>query len=361
MNKIFIILFTLLVSISLTFGQSESSKEKALEYGMEAIKIMDEGKFDKAIELLRKAEKLDPERIDYSYEIAYALYSQTEYKKAIKELQKMITHKDVTDQHFQLLGNCFDYIKKPDEALRVYKQGLKKFPNSGKLYLEQGIVEYYRENYDNAIDYWEKGVEVDPVFSSNYYWLGKVFSYSEERIWSLLYGEVFINLERNSKRTIEMSKILFDVYKKSINITSDTSGGVSFSKVMNINPTKKFKIPFQMTYGLTMTMSLAIEIINSESEISISSINSLRQNFIVNWYAQKREKDYPNLLFNFQELLNEKGYFECYNYWFLMKGNEEEFDKWYKENEVKFNEFADWFNENPLLIDSKNYFSRLKY
>ena len=356
-----IIVFSILVSSLMTFGQSGSDKEKALEFGMEAIKIMDEGKYDEAIELLRKAEKLDPERIDYPYEIAYALYSQKEYKKAIKELKKTVIHKDATDQHFQLLGNCYDNIKKPEEALKVYKQGLEKFPNSGKLYLEQGIVEYFRENYDNAIGYWEKGVEVDPTFSSNYYWLGKIFSYTDERIWSVLYGEVFINLERNSKRTIEMSAILYDTYKKSINVTSDTSGGVSFSKIMTVDPTKEFKIPFQMTFGLTMTMSLALEIISNETEISISSINNLRQNFISNWFDQKREKDYPNLLFDFHKQLKEKGYFEAYNYWFLMKGNEDEFGKWYENNETKFNEFADWFNENPLIVNENNYFSRLKY
>ncbi len=359
MKKLLTILFVF--SISLSYGQSKADKEKALEYGVEAIKIMDEGRYDEAIKLLKRAEKLDPNKISYPYEIAYALYSQKEYNKAIKELKKINKHKDVTDQYYQLLGNCYDNIKKPEMALKTYQQGIKKFPNSGKLYLEQGIVEYFREKYDNAIFYWEKGVEVEPTFPSNYYWLGKIFSYSEERIWSVLYGEVFINLERNSKRTIEMSKILFDMYKQSINVTSDNSGGVSFSKIMTVDPAKKFKVPFQMTYGLTMTMSLVLNVINNEPEISISSINIIRQNFISNWYDQKRDKDYPNLLFDFQKLLKEKGHFEAYNYWFLMKGNEDEFGKWFEINETKFNEFSDWFNKNSLKVNNRNYFSRLNY
>jgi tetratricopeptide (TPR) repeat protein len=361
MKKIFTVLFAITVAISISFGQSKSEKEKAFQIGMKAIKLMDEGDFDKAIELLKEAEKLDPERIDYPYEIAYALYSQKKYKKAIKQLKKNINHQNVTDQHFQLLGNCYDILNKPDEALKIYKQGLEKFPNSGKLYLEQGIVESFRENYDDAIEYWEKGVEVDPDFSSNYYWLGKIFSFSEERVWAVLYGEVFVNLERNTKRTIEMSEILFNTYKQSINVTSDTSGGVSFSKVMTIDPSKEFKLPFQMVYGLTMTMSLAFEMINNEPEISISSINSMRQQFISNWFDQKRDEDYPNLLFDFQKLLKEKGHFEAYNYWLLMKGNEVEFGKWYEANKAKFDAFADWFNENPLIVNEQNYFSRQKY
>ncbi len=361
MKKLIILLLSLLVSSSLTFGQTESDKEKAFEYGMEAIKIMDEGKFDEAIELLKKAEKLDPDRVDYPYEIAYALYSQKEYKKTIKVLKKIIDHVNANDQLYQLLGNCYDNIGEPENALEIYKQGLEKFPNSGKLYLEQGIVEYFQENYDNAVNYWEKGVEVDPTFSSNYYWLAKIYSLTDERIWAVLYGEVFINLERNSERTIEMSKLLFETYKESIYVTSDTSGGVSFSKEIIIDPSKEFTIPLNMTYGLTMTMSLPLEMMNNESEISLKSINKLRQNFITNWFGQERDKDYPSLLFDYQKMLQEKGYFEAYNYWFLMKGCEDEFGEWYEINESNFKEFADWFNENPLVVNKENYFSRLKY
>jgi hypothetical protein len=108
-------------------------------------------------------------------------------------------------------------------------------------------------------------------------------------------------------------------------------------------------------------MSLAINMINNEDEISISSINALSQNFITNWFGQEPEKGYPNLLFDFQKLLKEKGCFEAYNYWFLMKGNEDEFGKWIETNEAEFNEFAEWFNENPLTINGKNNLSRLKY
>ena len=360
MKKIFLVLLTLTLSISFTFAQTDSDKEKALEYGKEAVQIMDEGKIDEAIELLKKAEALDPEHIAYPYEIAYALYSQKEYKKAAKQLEKMMAHKDVSKQHYQLLGNSYDNLNKPEEALKVYKQGLEKFPDAGSLYLEQGILEYHRENYDAAINYWEKGVAVEPDFSSNYYWLGKTFSYSDERVWSVIYGEIFMNLERNSKRTVEMSEILFNTYKESINISSDTSAEVNFSKVMQMDASKGFKIPFQITYGLTMTMSLINEISKTESKISLKSLDYIRQNFTSNWFNQKNEKEYPNLLFDFQKQLKEKGFLESYNYWFLMKGSEDEFIKWLETNESKFTKFAEWFNANPLIIDKENYFSRSK-
>lgn len=346
---------------SICFAQEEDDKVKALKIATEAVKIMDEGKYDESIALLKKAMALDPDRIEYPYEIGYALYSQKKYKKAIKFLEKYIDHKNVTQQHFQLIGNSYDYLKKPDKALETYKKGLEKFPKSGKLHLEQGIVEYLRENYDEAIKHWENGVEVDPTFSSNYYWLGKLFSRTEERIWAVHYAEVFINLERSSERTMEMSEILFNTYVDAIDISSDSTGGVSFSKTMTIDPTADFKIPFQMSYGLVMSISMATDLGEGNKTISIGYLNNLRQNFITNWFGEINKERQPNLLYDFHQTLYDKGFFEVYNYWILMKGNEDEFEKWYESNEEKFKEFANWFMDNPLEITEENYFSRRKY
>ncbi|WMX13860.1 tetratricopeptide repeat protein [Aureispira sp. CCB-E] len=363
MNRIKILTIILLSFITLnSFAQSETNEEKALEYGKEAVKMIDKGEFKDALKLLHKAQKLDPKNIIYPYEVAYIFYIQKNYKKAISELEKQVKRADVTEQHFQLLGNSYDLIGNPDKALEVYQKGLEIFPNSGKMYLEQGIVEYSRENYDQAIAYWEKGVEVAPTFASNYFWLGQIFCNSSERIWGVLYGEIFMNLERNSQRTVKMSQLLFETYKKAIDISSDSTAAVLFSKTLTINANEDFKIPFQMNYGMVMTMALTPVLLEHsvEKELSLQHIHAIRQQFIQFWYQKEHAKNYPNVLFDFHKQLQEKNYFEAYNYWFLMKGNEEEFGQWYDQHQAAFDEFAEWFNANPIEISKENYFSRLK-
>lgn len=362
MKKVVSVLFFSFFVIAITFGQSKEDKEKALEYGKEAVKLMDDkGDYDGAIKLLEKSEKLDPKNIIYAYEIAYALYSQKKYNDAIKRLKKITAHKDATDQHFQLLGNSYDIIGKPDDAIETYKEGLKKFPNSGKLYLEQGIVEYFRKNYDESIRLWEEGVKAEPTFASNYYWLGKIFSYTEERIWSVMYGEIFMNLERNTDRTAEMSEILFKTYKEAIIFSSDTSSEVRFSKRTTIDVKSikdEFKMPFNLVFGLEMIHGMLPKTLSGETELTIAILNDIRHTFIKNWYEEKRDKDYPNPLFDFQKKLLDSGHFETYNYWFLMKGNSAEFKAWYDTNKDKFSAFATWMNDNEFDLDKKNYFIR---
>ena len=64
-----------------------------------------------------------------------------------------------------------------------------------------------RQDYD-AIKWWEKGIEVDPNYSSNYYNACKYYYFTYDKVWSLIYGEIFVNLESYSKRTPEIKNIL---------------------------------------------------------------------------------------------------------------------------------------------------------
>ncbi|MFZ1799296.1 MAG: tetratricopeptide repeat protein, partial [Chitinophagaceae bacterium] len=190
-------LFTLLFIGQISYAQT--NKEQAYAKAKEAIKLEDEeGKYDEAIQLLKEAEALDPENINYPYEIAYAYSGKKEYKKASDILEKLLDRKDVNGRIYQALGNAYDFQGKGDKAISTYEKGLKKFPNSGELYLESGNMDLVKKDYNKALNYYEKGIEMDPKFPSNYYWASKIYCSSEDEVWGMIYGEIFMNLERNS-------------------------------------------------------------------------------------------------------------------------------------------------------------------
>jgi tetratricopeptide (TPR) repeat protein len=343
----------------IAFGQT--NKEKALEKGQEAIKLMDDGKVPESIKLLEEAQKLDPDRFDYPYELAYAHYLKEDYKGAVKILEKNKSHKDVTERLFQLLGNCYDVLGNSDKAFEAYDEGLKIFPNSGMIYLEKGNVHWNKKEYGKALPFYEKGIEVDPKFPSNYYRATRIYCGSTEEVLGLLYGEIFMNLERNSKRTAEISKLLFDTYKSEIKFTSDTSMTVSFCQQMTMNVNaisdpKNIKLPFCMIFEPTLLMSIAFE-----KSIDINSLDKIRSTFIDNYFNNERDKTYPNVLFSYQKKVKDAGHIEAYNHWILMKGDEEGFDKWQSANKDKWDNFVKWFNDNGLKVDNSNKFYSGQY
>src|SRR5688572_17904692 len=106
---------TITLFLFLTIGQivcGQNDKEKALSKGREAIQLMDNGKIEESIKLLEEARKLDPDRFDYPYELAYARYIKEDYTGAISILEKLLDHKDATERLFQLLGNSYDVMGK---------------------------------------------------------------------------------------------------------------------------------------------------------------------------------------------------------------------------------------------------------
>ena len=307
--------------------------------------------------------KSDPANYVYDYEIGFAYQQKRNYPKAINFFEASTRYKVTDDQCYQMLGNCYDIAGDSVMAIQSYQKGLRKFPKSGRLYLELGVMEMARQNFMAAIKYWEKGIEVQPNFPSNYYRLAEVFSKTPHPIWAIFYGEIFLNLERNTSRTEAMSRLLYETYQKSITILSDTSARVDFTTSninMDLASAKSFKIPFRIVYGIDFLTAMTGAILKKEKAINLSLLVSARTNFIKWWFEQKRDIEYPNPVLNYQRLVAENGHAEAYHYWLLSSGDEKGFQKWYDKNQERFRAFAAWFNENSYAADTTKPFIRFK-
>jgi tetratricopeptide (TPR) repeat protein len=357
--KLFTKALLLLLIMAAQIVSAQSDKAKAHELGEQAVKLEDDGKFEDAIKLLEQAQKLDPDNYSYPYEMAYSYHGLKDYKKAIEITQKLTKHKNADDQAYQMLGNIYDEMGKPDKALETYDEGLKVFPKSGKLYLEKGNVYWGKEEYDKALPFYEKGIMAEPRFPSNYYRATRLYCSSSEEVWGMIYGEMFMNMERNSQRTAEISKKLFDTYKKAIQITSDTGMSVSFSKnaTININDLKdtaNLKLPFGVgVYEPLVLMSMTLF-----KPIDMETLDEMRSAFVDHYFENKNySKQYPCMLFDYQKKVKDAGHMSAYNHWILMKGDEDAFTKWQDAHKAQWDAFITWFGDNKMKVDDSNKFS----
>lgn len=347
-----------LLAVSGVHAQTDAEKANTLM--QEAIQLMDYRKYDAAIQKLEKAETLDPDNINILYEIGFAQHLGGDTKKAVKTFKKVVKHPDVYAQCYQMLGNLQDIAGDRTGAIKTYEEGLDKFPNAGRLYFEMGNVQ---EDLAYSILYYEAGINADPTYPSNYFHAARIFlEYTDEEVWGMIYGEIFMNLERNSERTAQMSELLYKVYTNEITFTSDSSLSVSFSKSANItledlSDPKNIKLP----YGILVYEPLVSLGIATETKIDIESLTRMRERFVSGYYEQGHQKSYPNVLFDYQKILKEKGYLEAYSHWILMQGDEDAFDVWYAENKETFKAFTTWFTENPIVVTNTNKFLRDNY
>ena len=352
----------ILMSGSLLYGQD--NKTLAMEKARKAVEIMDNVSVEEAITLLEEAKKLDPGTYVYDYEIGYAYTVKQDYPKALEIFRKVVKYKDANDQCYQMLGNLYDYNGDPENAIKTYDRGLKKFPNSGRLYLEKGIICNMQKRYAQALALYEAGIRAEPSYPSNYYRAAQILCNSDEEVWGMIYGEIFINLEPNTQRSQDISKLLFDTYKSEIKFTSDTTVTVSFCKNTVINITiddlkkpDQFKLPFgSMIYETTLLLSVV-----NEKNIDLSSLDRIRENFVINYFGNKHEVKYPNVLFDYQKKILDSENMEAYNYWLLSSGDLNSFNLWKEHNAGKWEKFVEWFDNNRLILSQDYVFSRDQY
>ncbi|MDZ4746196.1 MAG: tetratricopeptide repeat protein [bacterium] len=340
---------------------AQTKGERAYELIQSAIVEMDNGNPDKAIVMLRKAQALDPQDISITYEIAYAYYLKKDYKQAIKLLSKLTSHKDDFDQIHQLLGNSYYEEGKLEKAIEVFDAGRIKFLKSGCLHLARGTVERNREEYDKAIQYFERGIQVEPAYVSNYLHAAEYYYHTPESVWAMIYGELFLNLEPKTPRTIQISKQLYDTYKADLIVTTKDSISVSFSKKPTMTANELSNAPKNKISFETVYKSIHLQCLANESEINLSSVNRMRKSFIERYFGSGFDKSHPNILFDYQKRVLDAGHFEAYNYELLKSGNQEEYETWKAANPRKNQEFAVWTAINPLVLDEQHKFYRLQY
>ncbi len=349
-------IFIAFLAMSVWSLQAQNNKELAWNKAKEAIELMDAGQIEESVALLEECKKLDPTEHTYPYEIAYAHVIQKEYKSAVKILQKVKKYEGINSQVYQMLGNCYSYLGNPKKAIKEYEAGMKKFPNAGNLHLEKGNIFLMQEDYNKAVMNYKNGIAAEPMYPSNYYRLALLYLSSDNKLNGLIYGELFLNIERTTARTQEISELLYQTYESSISF-GEKEGSVTldFCEItLFADDLKKgnFDLPLCAPFGKNFVLATI-----GQSEVSLQSVSQMRSKFI-EFFFEGDEKEYPNVLFDYHQKMIEAGVFEAYNHYVLQIGAPNEFEQWLKNNEEQYDAFVEWYTqkENVLEITDKNQF-----
>jgi tetratricopeptide (TPR) repeat protein len=321
------------------------------------VEMIDRGKYDSAIVKFDEAMQYDSVSVEYPYEKAFAYYNKNDFSKAKTMLDSLLHINKINDKIYALLGNCYEAENNMDKAFEIYEQGVEKIKYSGRLYMEMGILKHDIKQTNNAVGYWEKGVEVAPDFANNYYYLASTYSQNSYNIWSLLDGEIFILLSENQKRINETSKIMYDVFNRSL-FNKDEKGNESirftFIDIKTDIPRPTKDLPFELACQ-TVYREIAPAIIGKDkNKISIEKIYKINEAFTKKWFDEGLDVYFSNLLFRWHKKLIDNNYFEAYNYLIFKEGNPQEYKEWYDKHQKAFDDFMNWLLDNPVMIDKEH-------
>lgn len=315
--------------------------QTATELQATAKTFMQQGDYANAILVLNRAIQMEPKNIDITKDLAMGYYLQRDNTRALEMIKTTLDREDADDQCYQIAGIIYQQLNLPKEADKVYRKGLKKFPISGPLYNDLAELLYNQKDY-TAIKLWEKGIELDPDFPQNYYNACKYYdNVGTDVVWSILYGEIFVNMVPLSTNAPEIKSIITESYKKlfmNIDIAKDI--------------TDKNKSAFTTAFIETMNKQSGVV----AAGINPESLTMIRTRFILDWSKQYEAK-FPFRLFDLQKQLLQEGLFDAYDQWlFGAAQNLAVFQNWTVVHATEYNELNRFQRGRVFKIPVTQYY-----
>lgn len=314
------------------------------------------GDYANAIIILKRALELQPQSALYRQALAYAYSLNRNYKEAEKLIKTVLRSNAANIQTYQIAGNIYRAQQDLKAAERNFKRGLKQFPESGVLYSELGQVYYDQREYTKALESWVDGIKIDADYAPNYYYAARTYYYSRDKFWTLIYGEMFINLERYTNRTTDMKKMLLDTYKSVINssitlsLTASPNGDQSSQGFSTLD-----KPDFKKAVLITLGKS-AETLINRG--VTPETLVMTRIKFLLNW-DRFYKLVYPFALFDYYRSLLHQGLFEAYNQWiFGPADNPAVYKGWVQKNEKIMHRLIDFLNNHSFKPHPEEFYQK---
>ncbi|MBS1762413.1 MAG: hypothetical protein JSR00_06025 [Bacteroidetes bacterium] len=316
--------------IALIISSLFAASQDVAEMQETARSFMRKGDFANSTLVLTKAIQMEPENMSVAKDLALSYYYQKNFQKALQTIKPVIESSQTDDQCFQIAANIYLSLQNFKEAENTYKTGLKKFPASGGLYNDYGELLWGLQD-NSAINQWENGMAADPSFAKNYYNSSRFYYLTGNFTRTLIYGEIFINIDPLNSKTPEIKEMLLESYKKIFtlnDIVADSKPSSPFEKAILETLDKQKELA---AFGLT-----------------VDALTMIRSRFIINWFENYNTK-FPFYLFEYEQQLLASGLYEAYNYWvFGAAANLAEFQKWVSNNSTQYSDFIK-FHKSKLF------------
>jgi tetratricopeptide (TPR) repeat protein len=329
--------FLLLTLISF-LGIVNVQAQTVAELQATAQTFMRSGDYSNAIMILNRCVEKEPENRSVGKDLALSFFYSGNNTKALETILPVLSSDEADDQTFIIAGSIYKGLGKTKDAEKTFKKGIGRFPESGNLYNELGELQVNSGSRE-SIKTWEKGIKADPGFGRNYFNASRYYFFEKNYLWTLIYGEISLNMEPLGNRAAESKSMLLESYKQ---IFATEMIGKDFEKKNDFE--KKFLTALKKQQPVL------------DKGITAESLTMMRTRFILDWYAPMDEK--PELkLFEHHQLLLRSGLFEAYNQWiFGLTENVTAYQNWIKNNATDNTAFIKFQQSRTFKMPQGQYY-----
>lgn len=333
--------FLIFISVFNCFGQENSFND----YMSQGIGYHDEGKYDEAIGMYKKALELDPKSTVTNYEISLTYFTKQDWAKAIEYGKNVINLKAGNRlEAYVVLGSSYDMLGDTKNAISKYVKGLKEFPQNHLLNYNLALTYYNSGNQEKAEKVVIKAINLKPTHGSSHLLLSAIMNNKGSRVQSLLPLYYFLMIEPTSKRSNQnyqslKSKLGFGVVQKdekniSVNLSMPKGNESEFGAAdMMISLTAASKY-LEKNKGKT-----ELELFTEANKNLFSILGELKGKKDGFWW------DF--YVTSFYDLVNSDNV-EAFSYYISQSENSDLINKWMTDNSTKILSLTNWIEKKHM-------------
>jgi hypothetical protein len=177
--------------------------------------------------------------------------------------------------------------------------------------------------------------------------LATSFGNTTEKVWAVIYGEVYCNLSPDPEQVSRVGSLVYQWYGGSL---SRQGNGLSVSLTENAQSSQK-ELPFESLFEQSFLMGAAV-VKGNFPPLSIQTLTAIRKNQLSLWNQKKLPE---TELVRRQEAILSAGHFEAYNYWLFKGARAQEFSEWIKSHQDQFQAWLDWQGKNKFEVQTPDF------
>jgi Tfp pilus assembly protein PilF len=278
-------------------------------------------------------------------EKALSLYQAARYQECVdvcKQALKDFPGDPRNDNLYVSYGSALDGLGKPEEAIKVYKEGIKKFPNYYLLPFNKGMTEYEHKQNEEAIKDYESAIGINHLHASSHQFLAYAI-YPTNKMASAMALTTFLLIEPMGERAEKNLKILLQILGANVKKTDDKNITIS---IPSSSLDTKSKNPDDFgTTELMMSMTTAAGF--SEKNKDSTVVGALRSKLSVLGLATPNKKGFfTNTYVVLLSDLDKAGMLETAAHLIYESAKDQDNQQWLQDNREKVEALNAWLKEH---------------
>jgi tetratricopeptide (TPR) repeat protein len=172
------------------------------------------GNLDEAVMQTIEAIKFDPKNDTAAYNLAYALDDKKDYHQAVIWYSRAIEIDSTLVPAYSALGNLYNRLKQPVDAVLILSLAKDKYPESEYMYLiyrNLGNSHFLMDQFDEAIKWLEQSIKIKPSEAETNQYLAKAYEAAGKMNRSIDAWQNYIDLETDTARANSAKKHLKEI------------------------------------------------------------------------------------------------------------------------------------------------------